>query len=119
MGAGCYTDDLEVPNAAFVAYVRSTIAHGVIESVDTTEAQGAPGVLAVVTADDVSLEDLRSGGRRAAPMARPVLARGAVHFVWEPIAAVVAETAAQAVDAAEMVWAEIDPRPPIVDVEQS
>jgi carbon-monoxide dehydrogenase large subunit len=119
MGAGCYTDDLEVPNAAFVAYVRSTIAHGVIESVDTTEAQAAPGVLAVVTAADISLDDLQSGGRRAAPMARPVLARGAVHFVGEPIAAVVAETAAQAVDAAEMVWAEIDPRPAIVDVEQS
>src|SRR5215207_9435463 len=105
-GGGCYTDDLELPNAAHVAFVRSTVARGVIDSVDTAEAEAAPGVLAIVTAAGIELDDLASGGRRAEAMARPVLAREAVHFVGEPIAAVVAETWAQAIDAAELVWAE-------------
>ena len=72
---GTYVDDITVPDAAFVTYVRSTIAHARLAEIDTTDAEALPGVLAVVTAADIDLPDLPP----ATPamdqaMARPLLA---------------------------------------------
>jgi aerobic carbon-monoxide dehydrogenase large subunit len=112
---GTYVDDLQLDGAARVVYVRSTIAHARITELDVSEARGAPGVLAVVTADELGLADLPVGGPRAPAVVRPVLARDVVRFVGEPIVAVVAESLASALDAAELVVVDYDPLPPVVD----
>ncbi|MCD9624707.1 xanthine dehydrogenase family protein molybdopterin-binding subunit [Rhabdothermincola salaria] len=114
---GTYVDDIVRDGAAHVVYVRSTVAHGHIESIDTDEARTAPGVLAVVTAADIDLPDLVPLAIVDQAMTRPVLATDTVRFVGEPVVAVVAETRNQAVDAAEAVIVDIEPRPALVDPE--
>ncbi len=115
-GAGRYVDDLDSPEAARVAFVRSSIAHGTLASVDVDEARAMPGVLAVYHAggDDLGLAPFQSFPMLAETFNRPVFARGRVRFVGDIVAAVVAETAAQAVDAAEAIVVEIDPLPVVV-----
>jgi carbon-monoxide dehydrogenase large subunit len=77
-----------------------------------------PGVLAVYTAADIDLPP--QPGLMAPPtMARPVLAQDRVRFVGEPLAVVVAETAAQAADAADAIWADMEPLDAVVDVEEA
>ncbi|HEY3687398.1 MAG TPA: xanthine dehydrogenase family protein molybdopterin-binding subunit [Streptosporangiaceae bacterium] len=121
---GVYTDDLDderLTGAAYVTFVRSSIAHGRLMAVDVTAARAAPGVLAVVTADD-----LRGGDGGVAPiatfspewsaeMAQPVLADGVVRFVGEAVAAVVTERRSQGEDAAELVEVDIEPMAAVVD----
>jgi carbon-monoxide dehydrogenase large subunit len=113
---GTYVDDVPIPGAAFVTYVRSTMAHARVVEVDVTEARRMPGVLAVVTAADLSFADLPP----ATPamdraMTRPLLARDVVRFVGEPIAAVVTEHRDQGPDAAEAVIVDYQPLPAVVD----
>ena len=55
---GTYVDDLPLPGAAYVTYVRSTMAHATITSIDTSEAANAPGVLGIYTGDDIDLEPM-------------------------------------------------------------
>ena len=77
-------------------------------------------MLAVVTADDLDLEDLEPElGFLNMEMRRPLLARDLVRFVGEPVVAVVAETKAQALDAAEQVFVDYDPLDPVIDPEQA
>ncbi len=120
-GQGRFLDDLDDPlleGALHAVYVRSYAAHGVIDGIDTAEALVMPGVVGVFTADDVDLSMPRAGGAGAHPsMARPWLATGRVRFVGEPVAVVVAETLAQALDAAEAVLVDIDPRPAVVGID--
>ena len=116
-GATEYLDDLDIPGLLHVAFVRSTIAHARIDAVDTTEAAGMPGVVAVHTADTLDLEPHQGFAMTPPVMARPPLARGVVRFVGDMVAVVVAETRAQAVDAAEMVVVDYDPLPVVVDPE--
>lgn len=111
---GTYVDDIVSTGAAHVVFVRSTIAHGEIVSIDTSEARSAPGVLDVVTADDITLGSVVPLALINASFARPLLARGRVRYVGEPIVAVVAESRRAAVDAAEAVIVDIDPLPAIV-----
>ena len=120
-GASDYVDDITLPGgAAHVAFVRSPLAFARIESVDSSEAAGLPGVLAVVTAADLDLEDLEPElGFLNMEMRRPLLARDLVRFVGEPVVAVVAETKAQALDAAEQVFVDYDPLDPVIDPEQA
>src|ERR1700690_972371 len=87
-GVGKYVDDLVEPNMAHVAFVRSPVAHANVVSVDVTEASSMPGMLN-----------------------RPVFASDKVRFVGDIVAAVVADTRAQAVDAAELVVVDYDPLP--------
>jgi carbon-monoxide dehydrogenase large subunit len=115
-GRGRYTDDLEVPGAAHAAFVRAPIAHARIRGVDTRAARGMPGVLAVLTGADVLAAGLGPippavllPGRDGKPMlnaAMPVLAADRVRYVGEPVALVVAQTLAQAQDAADAVQAD-------------
>jgi carbon-monoxide dehydrogenase large subunit len=117
---GNYIEGIDLPGAAHVVYVQSTVAHGRIVGIDTSDATMMPGVIGVFTAADVDLAPAeRPNPRVPEPMARSFLATDTVRFVGELIAAVVAETRTQAVDAAEQVVVEIDPRPAVVDTEVS
>jgi aerobic carbon-monoxide dehydrogenase large subunit len=121
-GAGCYTDDLRLPGAAHAVMVRSRIAHGAIRGVDAAPARALPGVLGVYTgADLVGYRPIKPGiqipMRDGSPMRappRPALPTDRVRFVGEAVAFVVAETAAQAKDAAEAVVLDIDPLPAVL-----
>ena len=109
-----YVADLRFDGVAHACFVRSTVAHGRLVGVDTTEARTQPGVLGVFTAADLDLPDLPTIPVVNRSMARPVLARDTVRFVGEPVAVVVAETAAAAADAAEHVVIDIEPQPVVV-----
>jgi carbon-monoxide dehydrogenase large subunit len=113
-GQGRYTDDLPAPGSLHAHFVRSGWAHAEIRAGETAAAAAAPGVVGVFTAADLALGTLAADSVPAA-MARPVLATGRVRFTGEPIAVVVAETRAQAVDAAELVWVDLEPLDVLVD----
>jgi len=112
-----YVDDLGPPGAAHVTFVRSTIAHARVASIDTSAAEAMPGVVAVYTAENLAVPDVQGFVMLPPVFNRPALARGVVRFVGDIVAAVVAETRAQAADAAEAVVVEYDPLPAVVDPE--
>lgn len=117
-GRARFVGDLDIPGAAFVTYVTSPAAHARILSMDTAEARSMPGVLDVVTAENLDVGPYPPVSPDfPEAMSRPLLARGVVRFVGEPIAAVVSETAAAGADAAELVAVELDPLEPLVDPE--
>ncbi len=116
-GQGTYIDNVAPTDAVHVAFVRSFTAHGRIESIDTSDAEAMPGVLAVFTGADLDVGPLTSSAFLAHQVSQPLLAHDVVRFVGEPLAVVVAETKAQAVDAAEAVWADVEPLEAIVDPE--
>jgi carbon-monoxide dehydrogenase large subunit len=106
--------DLDSADCLHVAFVRSDVAHGVLRRVDVAAAAAAPGVVAVLTAADLALPPFRPFELVPAAFARPPLATDRTRFVGEPVALVVADGAAHAVDAAELVGVEIDPLPAVV-----
>ncbi len=116
---GVYVDDLLdeplLAGAAHVTYVRSTVAHGTIVSIDAADALAMPGVIAIFTASDLGLQPVPSDFN---PMvARGLLAIDKVRFVGEPVAVVISETRAQGEDAAEQVIIDYDVLPTLVDTE--
>ena len=114
---GKYVDDLPMDGALHVAFVRSQLAHGVIESIDVDEALEMPGVVAVLTAADLELAPQPPGMPMFnSAMQRTFLASDRVRFVGEPVAVVIAESHTEAVDAAEMVWVDVEPLPAVVSV---
>ncbi|MAU52389.1 MAG: carbon monoxide dehydrogenase [Roseovarius sp.] len=123
-GTGHYTDDINLRGQAHVHFLRSDVAHGRLNKVDTSAAEGMPGVLRVFTgADFADLGGLPCGwqvtDRFGQPMQEPrhpVLAHGKVRHVGDPIAAVVAETREQARDAAEAIVLDIEELPAVVDM---
>lgn len=117
-GNGTFIEGLDLPGAAHAVFVRSTIAHGELVALDVSDALGEPGVVAVITAADLDIAPLPGGMGMAPPqMARPLLATDRVRFVGEPVAVVVAETRAQAVDAAERVIVDVEPLEAVVRAE--
>jgi aerobic carbon-monoxide dehydrogenase large subunit len=120
-GEGRYTDDVNVAGQAHAYIVRSRYAHGTIRKVDVSAARKQPGVLGAYSAADLpaaGVNPIKCGmmvqGRDGKPWLtppRPVLASEKVRFSGEAVALVVAETLAQAKDAAEAVVVEIDPLP--------
>ena len=116
-GTSRYLDDLEPPGTAHVAFVRSTIAHARIESVEVADAVSMPGVVGVYTSSDLALDPVQGFVMLPPELSRPPLADGVVRFVGDIVAVVLAETRAQAVDAAEMVIVDYDPLPALVDPE--
>lgn len=126
-GEGNYTDDINLHGQAHVFFLRSDIAHGVLNSVDTSAAEGMPGVVKIFTgADFAEVGSIPCGwqvtDKHGAPMQEPrhpVLAEGKVRHVGEPIAAVVAETLSQARDAAEAIVVDITDLPAVVDMKQA
>src|SRR3954470_24074990 len=115
-GAGQYMDDLESGDAARVVFVRSSVAHGQVRSVDVDEAKTMPGVLAVYHAagDNLGLPSFQGFPMLPDAFNRPIFAGDRVRFVGDIVAAIVAETFAQGVDAAERVIVDIDPLPAVV-----
>jgi len=124
-GEGHYSDDFNLPGQAYAVIVRSPMAHGLIHKVETSVARAMPGVLAVHTA-----ADLEKGGigplparqvmnnRDGTPMLQPVrhaLATDKVRYVGEAVAAVIAETVAQAKDAAEAAEVDIEALPAVTE----
>ena len=101
---------------AHVVFVRSPLAHGTITSVDIGEAESMPGVVAVYWAadgKDLGLPAFQGFPMMPAEVNRPIFAKDRVRFVGDIVAAVVAETRAQAVDAAEAVIVDYDPLPAV------
>jgi aerobic carbon-monoxide dehydrogenase large subunit len=125
-GRGQYTDDVAVAGQAHAVFVRSQVAHGRIVSVGTAAAEGMPGVLAVFSGADFASVGGNPAGwliksRDGTPMRepkRPVLAHGKVRHVGDAYAAVIAETYAQAKDAAEAIAnaSVIEELPAIIDM---
>ena len=102
---GVYVDDMRdeplLQGALHVTYVRSTVAHGFITSIDASDALQMPGIVAVYTGADLELQPVASNFN---PMAtRTLLATEKVRYVGEPLAVIVSETREQGEDAAEMV----------------
>ena len=123
-GEGRYTHDIELRGQAYVAFLRSNVAHGRIRGIDTRATAAMPGVLAIFTGEDFTgmggnpagwLIQSRGGEAMKEPK-RPVLAHGKVRHVGDAYAAVVAETVEQARDAAEAIVADIEELPAIVDM---
>jgi carbon-monoxide dehydrogenase large subunit len=125
-GRGRYVDDIAPANALFGFVVRSPMAHGTITTLDVADARAADGVHAVIIAADLDAAGVkntmrfstiknRDGSRSAAPV-RPIVAIDTVRFVGEPVAFVVAETLAQAKDAAELVVLDVDDKPAKLDL---
>jgi carbon-monoxide dehydrogenase large subunit len=121
-GNGRYLDDL-VADMAHAVVLRSPHAHAVIRRIDTEAACRAPGVLAVLTAEDVRVDGLKplrpsaeanvQTGEKFAFSPQPLLAEGKVRYAGEPVALIVAETRAQALDAAELVMVDYTPLPAV------
>ena len=121
-GEGCYADDFSRPRQVYAAIIRSREAHGVIRAINTDAAKAIPGVLGVYTAADLSTYgplkcNMPLKSRDGSPIRytpRPALAGDKVRYVGDPIVCVVAETVAQAKDAAEAVTIDIDPLPVVL-----
>ncbi len=117
-GAERYTADLRVPGALHAIFVRSTVAHARITDVDVSQARLAPGVVAVLTGRDLEVPRVffpSFGQLIHDAYHRTPLADGTVRFVGDVVAVVVAETLAQAEDAAELVSVDYDPLPAVID----
>jgi carbon-monoxide dehydrogenase large subunit len=124
-GEGCYAADWGLPNQAHAAFLRADRAHAKILSINVDAARKAKGVLGVYTGADAvaagyvkplsMLTFAGKDGKKANLPNRAVLAHERVRFVGETVAMVVAETALQAQDAAELIEVEYEELPVIVD----
>ena len=124
-GTGQYTDDVALPNQSYAVFLRSPHAHARIKSIRTDKAQKAAGVLAVYTGEDLAaakvgglpcgwlITDVNGKPMKEPPY--PPLAQGKVRHVGERVAVVIAETLAQARDAAELVKVDYEELPAVVD----
>ncbi len=118
-GRGQYIDDLAAENMLHAAILRSSVAHGRIRSIDNSAALARPGVHAVITAADIGKVPTIPLRHDPTPAIRrfeqPVIANGKVRYVGEPIAVVLAESAALAEDALEAVAVDIEPLAAVAD----
>jgi carbon-monoxide dehydrogenase large subunit len=113
-GKGRYVDDIVLPGMLYMSLVRSPYAHARIKSIDTSAALAAPGVKLVITGEDLAAMNLAWMPTMAGDQ-QMVLAVGKVLFQYQEVAAVIAETREQAVDAAQLVHVEYEPLPVVVD----
>ena len=121
-GAGYYADDVSRPGQVYAVIVRSVVAHGNIRGIDTAAAKAMPGVIAVYTAADLTgygplKSTLPLKNRDGSPIRytpRPALSGDKVRYVGDAVACVIAETVAQAKDAAEAVVVDLEPLPAVL-----
>jgi carbon-monoxide dehydrogenase large subunit len=128
-GQGRYVDDIVLANMAYGVNVLSPHAHARIKRIDTTRARTAPGVLAVLTGADVAADKLGAmtahlmpedfGAPKGHRTFQPLLVSDRVRYVGDRVAFVVAETLAQARDAAELVEVDYDPLPAVINIEDA
>src|SRR5215831_15584831 len=120
-GQGTFLDDITFPGMLHAAVLRSPHAHAHITSIDTAAARTLPGVVAVLTAEDLEgvVEPVPTRRETEAeelrPPVHPVLARGKVCYVGQPIAIVVAQDLAQAQDARALIQVDYAPLSPVVE----
>ena len=128
-GAGRYVDDVNLPATAHAYVLRSPYAHARIRSIDTKAALAAPGVLCVLTGSDPEVASLalqsprmprkRRDGSPQFICPQPHLAKDRVRYVGDYVAFVVAESVAQAKDAAELVEVDYEPLPAVTSTEKA
>ncbi|MER3459999.1 MAG: carbon monoxide dehydrogenase, partial [candidate division GAL15 bacterium] len=124
-GTAMYTDDVVLPGLCYAAFVRSPHAHARIRHIDVSRARSTPGVLGVFTAQDLEgrVNPIPCGWQvpncdlKIPP--HPALARDKVRHVGDAVAVVVAETRAQAYDAASLVEVDYEVLPAVVDMQQA
>lgn len=115
---GVYTDDLPLAGALWATFVRSTVAHGRIVSLDVEGAMHVPGVVAVYTAADIDLAPaVGVPGMTPETMARPWLAGDVVRYVGEPVAVILAEDRYAGEDAIEAIFVDYEPLRAVVGVD--
>jgi carbon-monoxide dehydrogenase large subunit len=125
-GGACYIDDISLPQMAHAFLVYSSHAHARIKSMDISRALAAPGVLAIITSKDVTSHGLGSlpplfmpedtGGPKGHRTLRPLLADSVVRHVGDRVALCVAETLAQARNAAELIEIEYEQLPSVTSL---
>lgn len=125
-GKGNYTDDMNLPDQKFAYFVRSPFAHATINSIDTSAAAAADGVIGILTGEDVKEAGLgglicgwmvhSKDGSEMKAGAHPILADGKVRYIGDHVAMVVAETVEQAREAAELVEVDYTELGAVVDV---
>jgi aerobic carbon-monoxide dehydrogenase large subunit len=122
-GKGQFIADYARDGQWHAAFVRSAIAHGVVRNIDAAAALAMPGVHAVVTAPDIPWPlptiPFRRPNAMLAPYAQPVIASHKVRYVGEPVAMILAESAAVAEDALQCIALDIDALPAVVDWQAS
>lgn len=114
-GGAAFTADIPADLALHAVFVRASVAHGRLRSIGVERAAGVPGVVGIFTDADLGLQPMAPGPPAPPAFARPVLARDVVRFVGEPVAVVVAASAAAAMDAAELVEIDLEPILPVID----
>src|SRR6476646_6202426 len=124
-GKGQYTDDISRPGQTYIHFVRSPHAHARIKSIDSAEAKGMPGVVAVLTGADLANDKIGNlicgwaiSSKDGSPMkmsAHPAIANVKACHVGDAVAAVIAETLAQAKDAGEKVKVDYEVLPAVAD----
>ena len=122
-GRARYVADVRLPGMLTMVVVRAPVAHGTLRGIDCSEARRLPGVEAVFTAEEVSeslggvpsIPPRVSFDETVIPYLQPIIAHDRVRFVGEPMAVVVARDRYVAEDAADLVFADIDTRPVMVD----
>ena len=124
-GQGFFVDDFLLPGMLHAAVLRSPHAHAHLRAIDTTSARNLPGVAAVVTAEElIDMEahvPMPTGypGVEIIPLAHPMLARGKVRYVGEPVAVVVAENRYLARDALGLITVDYEPLPAITNPKEA
>ncbi len=124
-GKGQYSDDITLPGAVHAVLLRSPHAHAKLKDIDTLAARDAPGVLAVYTHKDLEAAGIKPipcvalmPHKDGSPMIVPpryALAKDRVSHLGEPVAVVIADTAGQARDAAELIRVDYEELPAVVD----
>jgi carbon-monoxide dehydrogenase large subunit len=114
-GTGRFVDDVPLEAGAFAVFVRSTMAHARVVTMDTAEAAVMPGVVGVYSGASLGLPPRKGQPGIPDDFDRPMLAEDTVRFVGEPVAVVVADSRGQATDAAQVVRVDYEPLAPVVD----
>jgi aerobic carbon-monoxide dehydrogenase large subunit len=118
-GRGQYIDDLVSEKTLYAVVLRSSVAHGRIRAIDTAAARARPGVHAVITAAEIGKVPTIPLRHDPTPALRryeqPVIANGTVRYVGEPLAVVIADSAALAEDALDAIAVDIEPLPAVTD----
>ena len=120
-GQGSFLDDLTFPDMLYAAVLRSPHAHASIRAIDTAAARHAPGVVAVITAEDLEgvVEPLptrrETEAQELRPPIHPILARGKVCYTGQPVAVVVAQERYLVRDAMALIQVDYAPLPAVID----
>jgi len=120
-GQGLFAADVSFPHQLYMRVVRSPLPHARLNAVDTAAARGAPGVVAIWSGEDLKdIAPIDFRDDRVEPLVphrQPLLARGRVRYVGEPVAVVFADDPYRAEDAADRVRLEFDELPPVMSAD--